>query len=57
MSDHSEKPSSLDEKAAVREMLRQKRNEGGRDGGSIESSKNVRIRSLDERIAMESLGG
>eukprot|EP00956_Cyclotella_meneghiniana_P030855 scaffold79141_cov23-Cyclotella_meneghiniana.AAC.1 len=46
-------PSSLDEKAAVREMLRQKRNEGGQDGGSIESSKNVRIRSLDERIAMK----
>jgi hypothetical protein len=45
-------PSSLDEKAAVRAMLRQKRNEGGRDG-SMESSKNVRIRSLDERIAMK----
>ena len=42
---------SLDEKAAVREMLRQKRNEGGRDDTIV--NKNVRIRSLDERIAMK----
>lgn len=44
-------PTSLDEKAAVREMLRQKRNEGGRDDAIV--NKNVRIRSLDERIAMK----